>query len=120
MVLAEAAGQRLAQLGKLAAHPALGEVGQDLRVVLAIDQGLERGAAGNVHEIGDDGGQLDAGVLQELLQSLHDLSSLMGQLGARSRKVPQLADRLRRDERGLKFPPRTGQRVFTLPGRGSA
>lgn len=39
-------------------------------------------------------------VLQELLQSLHDLSPLMGQLGAGSRKVPQLADRLRGDERG--------------------
>lgn len=41
VVPAETAGQRLIQLGDLAAYAALGEVGEDLWIAFPVDQGLE-------------------------------------------------------------------------------
>jgi hypothetical protein len=54
MMLAEAALQGLAQLGELLAQLALGQLGQDLGVALAGDQGLEDRPARDAQDVGGD------------------------------------------------------------------
>ena len=92
MMLPEAAPQGLAQLGKLLAQLALGQLGQDLGVAFAGDQGLEHGPARDAQDVGGDRVQLDASVLQGLLDPL-----ALGAMGldeplAVADKVPQLPD----------------------------
>jgi hypothetical protein len=54
MVLAEAAPQRLAQLGELLAQLALGQLRQDLPVAFAGDQGLQHRPARDAQDVGGD------------------------------------------------------------------
>jgi hypothetical protein len=70
VMLAEASGERLAQLRQLLAELALGQLGQHHRVAFAVHQGGQHGPAGNPEHVGGDRVQLDAGVLQRLLHPL--------------------------------------------------
>jgi hypothetical protein len=54
MVLAEAAPQRLAQLGELLAQLALGQLRQDLGVALAGDQGRQHRPARDAQDVSGD------------------------------------------------------------------
>jgi hypothetical protein len=54
VVVAEAAAQRLTQLGKLLAQLALGQLRQRLGVALAGDQGLEDRPARHAQHVGGD------------------------------------------------------------------
>jgi hypothetical protein len=54
MVLAEAAPQRLAQLGELLAQLALGQLRQDLPVAFAGDQGLQHRPARDAQDVSGD------------------------------------------------------------------
>jgi hypothetical protein len=98
VVVAEAASQRLAQLGELLAKLALGQLGQDLGVAFAGDQGRQHRPARDAQDVSGDRVQLDAGVLQGLLDPL-----ALGAVGldeplAVAGQIPQLADRRRRHE----------------------
>lgn len=91
----EVAGQCLDQGVGLAAHGALGQVRQDAWVAFAGDEGLQHRPAGNAQNVGDRDGQLDPGVLQELLQRLGLPGAFTDHLGAIAGQIPQLPDRLR-------------------------
>jgi hypothetical protein len=64
VVVAEAAAQRLTQLGKLLAQLALGQLRQRLGVALAGDQGRQHRPARHTQHVSGDRVQLDASVLQ--------------------------------------------------------
>ena len=70
VVVPEPAAQRLAQLGDLLAQHALGQLGQHVRVAFAGDESGEHGPAGHAEHVGGDRVQLDARVLQGLLDPL--------------------------------------------------
>jgi hypothetical protein len=98
VVVAEAASQRLAQLGELLAQLALGQLRQRLGVALAGDQGLEDRPARDAQDVSGDRVQLDASVLQGLLDPL-----ALGAVGldeplAVAGQIAQLADRRRGHE----------------------
>ncbi|MDQ1029197.1 hypothetical protein QF035_006779 [Streptomyces umbrinus] len=76
VVVAEASGQGLGEFGDFVAELASGQVRELLRVAFTTDEGLRHGPARDAHEVGGDRGRLDPGVLQQLLQSLHDLPAL--------------------------------------------
>lgn len=63
----------------LGPQPALGELGQDLRVVRSSDQGLEHEPARDSQHLGCHRGQLDASVFQHLVQTLNLAASLLDQ-----------------------------------------
>jgi hypothetical protein len=54
VVVAEAASQRLAQLGELLAKLALGQLGQDFGVAFAGDQGLQHRPARDAQDVSGD------------------------------------------------------------------
>src|SRR5436305_880964 len=70
VVVTEAAAQCLAQLGELLAQQALGQLGEDVGVALAGDQGGQHRPAGDAEHLGGDRAQLDPGVLEGLLNAL--------------------------------------------------
>ena len=105
VVVVEAAGQRLHQGGALAAHPPPGQLGQHLGVALPGDQRLQHGPPGDAHDVGGHRGQLDQGVLQQLLQPLHVPGAVGGQVGPQPGVVPQPADLGGWDERGSQHAP---------------
>jgi hypothetical protein len=70
MMGTKAAPQGLAQLRELGAQPPLGQLSQHLWVALAGDQRLQHRATRGAQHVGGDRVQLDAGVLQRLLDAL--------------------------------------------------
>ncbi len=64
------APQRLAQLGELGAQPPLGQLGEHPGVALASDQGRQHRPTRGAQHISGDRVELDAGVLQRLLDVL--------------------------------------------------
>jgi hypothetical protein len=113
MMLAEAAPQRLAQLGELLAQLALGQLRQRLGVALAGDQGLQHRPARDAQDVSGDRVQLDAGVLQGLLDPL-DLGAMgLDEPLAVAGQIPQLAD-LRRGHEAAAQQPTLQQ--LTQPG----
>ena len=100
MVGAEPAGQRLPQRRQLAAEPALGQRSQHLRVVGAGDQGFQHRPAGDADDVGGHAGELDPGVLEDLVQSLHLPGALLDLGLAVAGQLAQLPDRAGRHEAG--------------------
>ena len=90
--------------GSLAAQPALGQLGQHLRVVGAGHQRVQHRPAGDAQHVGGHAGQLDPGVLQDLLQPLGLPGALLDQRLAVAGQVAQLPDRLGRHEAGADQP----------------
>jgi hypothetical protein len=101
VVLGEAAGQRLGQLRDLDPQAAAGQLGQLGRVTLPADEGLEHRPAGHAGDVAGDRGQLDPGVLEQLpLDLLGPFPHQRGPgPGPGPGQVPELTDRLGRDER---------------------
>jgi hypothetical protein len=100
VVLAEPARQRLGERGDLDAGLALGEIGQQVRVAFARDRCFEHGPPGDAHDVGGHRRELDAGVLQQLLQVLRDLAALAGRVGPGAGGVAEFPHRLGWHERG--------------------
>ena len=100
MVLGDAAVQRPLQLGDLAPQAPLGQLGQPLRVILAVDDRPDHGPARDPQHVAGDVAQLDVGVLQHLLDPVGHRGAVADQLGPLSRQVAELADLRRRDEAG--------------------
>jgi hypothetical protein len=98
VLAAEAASERLAQGGKLLPQPALGELGEHVWIVRAGDQRLEHPPAGGTEHPAGDRGELDAGVLEHLVQPLHLADTVVDLRLAVASQIAQLADRARRHE----------------------
>ena len=94
----EAAGERLAQLRDLRAHPGLRELGELLGVGDAGEQGLEHRPGGLRVGVRRDGGELDAGVLEHLLEPLDRAGALVDLSLAKPGQITQPADLRRRHE----------------------
>ena len=86
----EAALQRLAQRRELRAQPALGEVGEHLGVGRARNERVEHRPAGLAEDVGGDAVELDAGVLERLVQPVGLALALRDLRLAIPRQVPQL------------------------------
>ncbi len=114
VVVGEPAGQRLGQRRDLGAQPALGQVGQRGGVAFPGDQRLEHRPARDPDDVGGHRGQLDAGVLEQLLQPLDLPAAFPGDRGPGPGQVPQLPDRLGRHERAPHQPVRA---ELGQPGR---
>src|SRR6266508_2510292 len=91
-------GQRLAQLGELGAQPALGQLGQHPGVALPGDQRRQHRPTRHAQHVSGDRVQLDAGVLQGLLDTLTLRGVRLDQPLAIAGQVAQLADRGRGHE----------------------
>jgi len=100
VVGAEAAPQRLPQCRELGAQLPPSQLGQHLRVAGAAHQRGQHVAAGAAEDVAGHAGQLDPGVLQDLVQPLRLPGALLDLRLAVAGQVAQLADRLGRHERG--------------------
>ena len=69
-MVAEPAPQGLAQLRQLGAQPATGQLGQHLGVAFPANQGSQHRPPRDAQHVSGDRVQLDAGVLQGLLDAL--------------------------------------------------
>jgi hypothetical protein len=98
VVVAKPASQRLAELGELAAQPALGQLGQHLGVALPGDQGGQHRPTRHAQDVGGDRVELDAGVLQGLLDALTLRGVGLDEPLAVTGQIPQLTDRGRGHE----------------------
>ncbi len=88
VVVGEPTSQRLDQLWCLGAQPTLSQIGQHGGVALPVDQGLEHRPTGDPDDVGGHRGQLDAGVLEQLLQPLHLPRAFAGDRGPGAGQVP--------------------------------
>src|SRR5205823_7794198 len=95
----EAAEERLPQLRQLLAQRALGEVRQYGGIPGPGDERPEHRAARDPEDVGRDRGQLDARVLEHLVEALRLARALLDLRRAVAREIAQLANRLGRDER---------------------
>ena len=96
VVLTEAAGERLGEVRDLRTHAPFSEVGQRSRIAYPGDQRVEHQTTRYATEVARDRGQLDARVLEELLEALDLSCPLARDRGARAGEVAQLTDRLGR------------------------
>ena len=94
----EAAGERLAQLRNLRAHPGLRELGQLLGIADARQERFEHRPRGLRVGMRRDAGELDASVLEHLLKALDRARALVDLRLAKPRQITQPADLHRRHE----------------------
>jgi hypothetical protein len=90
VVGAEVPGERLLQDAQRGAHPALGRLGEHLRVALPGDQRLQHLPTRHPEHVADHGRQFDLGVFQQLLHTLVLASPLMDKGAPVAGEVPQL------------------------------
>ena len=98
VVTGEAPDEGLAQLGDPPAQAALREVGEDVRVPFARDQGGEHGPSRDAHDLGRDRVEPDAGIGERLLDPLALRHPGPDEALAVAGEVAQDPDRRRRDE----------------------
>ena len=89
----EVAPQRRPQLGELGAQAPLGQLGHGRGVAAAADEGGEHGPARHPQDVAGHRRQLDARVLEHLLQALGLAGALLDDHLAVASQVAQLADR---------------------------
>jgi hypothetical protein len=99
-VVVEVPGEGLGQVGDLAAQLGTREVGHHRRVPFPGDQGRHHRPGGDPGDVGRDRGDLDRGVLEQLLQPVRVPGPVALQLHPVAGQVPQPADRGLGDERG--------------------
>jgi hypothetical protein len=109
VVRPEATGQGLAQLRELLAQSAAGQVGQHRRIGGASYQCHKHRATRYSQHVGRDAGELDAGILQHLVQPMgQELRALVGRNAARGRftvnKMPPCELLCFREERHSEAP----------------
>jgi hypothetical protein len=97
-MVGEAPLERFAERGDLLAQRSLGELGQDLGVMGAGDQRVEHLAGGHAEHLGGDRGELDPGVLQGLLDTLHLAGAFLDLCLAVADQVTQFPQRPGRHE----------------------
>jgi hypothetical protein len=107
VVGAEASSQRFGQGRDLRAQLALRQLGESRSVSFASDQRLDHRPTRLRQYPGSDRGQLDAGVLQDLLQALNLGRARVDLRPAIARQLPQLTDRRRRHKAGPDHPVRS-------------
>ncbi|QIY76474.1 hypothetical protein HEP84_54245 [Streptomyces sp. RLB1-33] len=95
VVLFEPAGQSLSQGAVAGLDGAVGQVRQGFRAALARDQCLQHRASGDAEDVGDHGGQLDLGVLEEFLGALLVAGALVRHHRPGPGQIAQFTDRLR-------------------------
>src|SRR5450755_1784226 len=105
--VAEPAGQGLLQLGLAGVQPVIAERGQRGGAALAVHQGLQEPAAAAAHQVRDHAGDLQQGILQDLLDPVLVTDPVMGQVRPQPGQRPQVADGLRRHERAAQHAPFT-------------
>ena len=88
----EPVGQRLAQRRDLRPQPALRQLGQHGRVLLASQQRGQDRPAGLAQDRRGNRGELDPGVLQHLLQALDRARAFLGEPAAVAGQIAQQAD----------------------------
>jgi len=93
MVRPEATGKGLAQLRELLAQLAAGQVGQQRRIRGAGYQCHQHRATRYTQRVGGHAGELDAGVLQNLVQPIGGSRALFGQALAITGEVAQFTNR---------------------------
>jgi hypothetical protein len=99
MVAAEAALEGALELRKLGPELAPGQLGEDLGVAGAGDECVEHVATGLSQDVAGHRGELDAGVLEHLVEAL-GLAAALVDLGlAIAGEITKLADLFGRDER---------------------
>ena len=101
----EAPGQGLNQLGVLGLHTAPRQLGEHLWVALAGDEGFYHVPPRAAQDVARYAGELDQGVLEQLLQALGVAGALGDEVVAEARVVPELAHLLARHEAGPEHPP---------------
>jgi hypothetical protein len=94
----KAALERFFELGELLAQKALGEVGEHLGIGGAGHQRVEHRPPGDAEDVGGDAVELDAGVLQRLVQPVRFALTLSDLCLAVPRQRPEPPLRLGRDE----------------------
>lgn len=90
MMGGDVAVQGVAELGLGGLEAALAAGRQPVRVGLPGDEGLEDGAAGGAEEVAEQAGELEVGVLEDLLDALGVLGNLADELLAGAGEVAQL------------------------------
>jgi hypothetical protein len=80
MMVGHPTAQRCPQFGWAGFDPPVGQRRQSIRVGFAGDQRFDHPTTGQAHDVGDDRGELDVGVLQRLLQRLDMAAALAHQL----------------------------------------
>ena len=94
VVVGEPAVQGPFQGGPPGAGPAPGQLGQHLRAALPGDQRLDHRPAGHPEHVGEHRGDLDQGVLEQLLDPLLDPGAVLDQVEPGPGQIPHLAHRL--------------------------
>ena len=97
-MLADAAAERLDQRSARALEPRAAQLGNLARVALAGNDRLEHANPAYPHRIGQHRGELDVGVLQDLVDPVLVANHFAHRLSPRSRQIAQLPDRSRRHE----------------------
>ena len=69
-----------------------GEIGEAVRVRLALDQGVKNGAPADSEDVADEARNLEVGVVESLLDPLGVLCDLSNQLLSRSGEIPKVLD----------------------------
>jgi hypothetical protein len=92
--------QRLPEERDLAAQAAPGEVGEDVGVAGAADQGVKDGPAGDPEDVGGHRGELEASILEHPIQALGLAAQLLDLDLAVTGEVAEVADRLGGHEAG--------------------
>ena len=100
VVVAEAAGEGLFEVGELSAHPSTSELREGLGVTFSGDQRSQHVAARDPEDVGGYDAELDLGVFEQLLHSLLLRGPHRDQVGPVTGQVPQQPDLRRRDEAG--------------------
>ena len=98
VVLREASPEGFPQLGDLLLEPAHGKLGKRLRVALARTERPQHRPSRDAQDVGRHRVELDAGVLERLLDPLALRGVRLGESLAIAREIPQFADRSRGDE----------------------
>ena len=93
VVITETSGERLGQLGDLGPQPSLRQLGELDRIALPGDERVEHQPAGHAADVARHRRQLDAGVLEELLQALDLPGPFPSDRRAGSGQVAELTDR---------------------------
>lgn len=102
LVRADLSRQGALQLAPLLLEAALGEWGEGAGISGAGDELLEDGAAACSNHIGSDGGELDVGAFQRLLEAIYLRNAFADERGAVAGELAQFALAAGRDEAAAK------------------
>jgi hypothetical protein len=100
VVIGEPALQGFVQVVPADPGPALGQLGERGGAALPGDQRLDHRPAADPVDVGEHGGDLDQGVLQQLFDPLLDPGAVLDQIEPGPGEITHVAHRLGRHQRG--------------------